>query len=161
MGVKNEWWHPLYLALEVALVLIAGGGVAFRRGYAAGRRTAAILLIAVAVAYVATIRAGDAVQFMVLIVVETAVLLFSLWVFGRESAPREAAGSRDGATHPGAGNVTAGFALSLAAGAVQAANTPTVTVIWPFDHNGLFHLVQLVGLAVLIRGLGALLRPPA
>ena len=55
--------------------------------------------------------------------------------------------------------MTLALAVSLAAGAVQAANGVMVTLVWPFDHNGLFHLVQLVGVVLLIRGLTLILQP--
>jgi uncharacterized protein DUF6962 len=49
--------------------------------------------------------------------------------------------------------------VSLAAGAVQAAESLAVHLIWPFDHNGLFHLVQLLGVLLLLRGLTRILQP--
>ena len=54
---------------------------------------------------------------------------------------------------PGAGMVAAGLAVTLAAGAVQAIDDLEVRLVWPLDHNGVYHLVQLVGLAVLTWGL--------
>jgi hypothetical protein len=35
-----------------------------------------------------------------------------------------------------------------------------VDVGWPLDHNGIFHLIQLAGLAVLARGLRRTLQEP-
>ena len=58
----------------------------------------------------------------------------------------------------GAHWVTAGLAVSLAAGVVQAIDTVSFRLVWTFDHNGIFHLIQLLGLAVLGRGLGRALR---
>jgi hypothetical protein len=53
--------------------------------------------------------------------------------------------------------VAAALAVSLAAGAVQATDLGSVRLLWEFDHNGLFHLVQLVGLVLLVAGLRRLL----
>jgi hypothetical protein len=52
----------------------------------------------------------------------------------------------------GAGLVTLGIGLTIMAGVVQASDL-SVRLILPFDHNGLFHLVQLVATMVLVTGL--------
>jgi len=39
------------------------------------------------------------------------------------------------------------------AAAIQATQAASFTFIWPFDHNGVFHLVQMVALVVLCAGL--------
>ncbi len=54
-----------------------------------------------------------------------------------------------------------GLGVSLAAGLVQSATSLMVRFIWTFDHNGIFHLIQLLGLGVLIRGLRVTLQSPA
>jgi len=54
---------------------------------------------------------------------------------------------------PGAGWITLGFLISMAAAAVQGTGTLSFTLIWPFDHNGVFHLVQLPGIAAIAYGL--------
>ena len=56
--------------------------------------------------------------------------------------------------------MAAAIGVSLAAGAVQAADRGTVRLFWEFDHNGLFHLVQLAGVALLAAGLGRILQRP-
>ena len=48
--------------------------------------------------------------------------------------------------------VLTGLVLSLAGGALQA-STLTAHVIWEFNHNGLYHLVQLAGVVFLLAGL--------
>jgi hypothetical protein len=52
----------------------------------------------------------------------------------------------------GAGMITVGIGLSIVAAAVQA-SAFSVRLIVPFDHNGLFHLVQLIAIAALANGL--------
>ena len=53
--------------------------------------------------------------------------------------------------HPGAGTIAAGIVLTLLAAVVQTSSL-SVTIVWPFDHNGLFHLVQIVALFVTAAG---------
>ena len=58
------------------------------------------------------------------------------------------------ATHrlKGAAVVALAILLNLAAAAVQASNV-SLHFLVPFDHNGLFHLVQIVSTAILGWGL--------
>jgi hypothetical protein len=46
-----------------------------------------------------------------------------------------------------------GLLISIAAAVIQGTGTVSFTLIWPFDHNGVFHLVQLPGLAAIAYGL--------
>ena len=41
---------------------------------------------------------------------------------------------------------------AAASGAVQASSL-SLDLLWSFDHNGLFHLMQMLGLALLVTGL--------
>ena len=54
---------------------------------------------------------------------------------------------------PGAGFMASGVLLSIIAAGLQARKSIAVTLIWKFDHNGIYDIVQTVGLLVLIAGL--------
>jgi hypothetical protein len=54
---------------------------------------------------------------------------------------------------PGAGWISLGLLISVAAAVIQGTAAVSFTLIWPFDHNGVFHLVQLPGLAAIAYGL--------
>ena len=139
-------WQPLYLALGVTMALFVVGAVRDWRGERVGRRALGPMLgLAVAFYGITRLAGGD---FLAFVVYEAAALLFALLVYVRLAA-------RDG--RAGAGAMTTALALSLAAGAVQAAEVGSVRLLWEFDHNGLFHLVQLVGLVFLVLGLCRLL----
>ncbi|MBA3497018.1 MAG: hypothetical protein H0T86_07935 [Gemmatimonadales bacterium] len=60
---------------------------------------------------------------------------------------------------PGAVAMAAAVAVSLAVGGVQASRMASIRFLWEFDPNGLFHLVQLVGLTLMVAGLVRLLPP--
>ena len=60
--------------------------------------------------------------------------------------------ARLAAGDPGAGFIAAGAALS-GAGAVFVLGKVGITAIWKFDHNGFYHLVQMVGLLFFYIGL--------
>jgi hypothetical protein len=47
-----------------------------------------------------------------------------------------------------------GIALNIAAAAIQASGTVRLNVGVPLDHNGVFHLVQMVAIVLLVAGVG-------
>ena len=142
-------WQPLFFLLGLTVSLFVVGAVASWRGGPAARRLLPLMLTLAVLFYLATRLTGG--EFLVFVVFQAGTLLFALAVYLRLVAHGV----------PGAGWVAAGLAVTLAAGAVQAIEDLTVTLVWPFDHNGIYHLVQLGGLAALTRGLVRVLPRPA
>jgi hypothetical protein len=134
-------WQPLYLALGVTMALFVVGAVRDWHGDAAGRRVVPPMLALAVVFYGITRLTGG--SFLAFVVYEAAALVFCLAVYLRLAG-------RTG--RAGAATMAAAMAVSLAAGAVQASRV-AVRLVWDFDHNGVFHLVQLLGLALLVTGL--------
>lgn len=60
----------------------------------------------------------------------------------------------------GAGWICIGMLISVAAAVIQATRAFSFTLVWPFDHNSVFHLVQLPGLLAIAHGLVPLTRRP-
>ena len=54
---------------------------------------------------------------------------------------------------PGAVWIAAGLGASIVAGGVQALYRGRVRLLWTFDHNGLFHLIQIAGVVLMVLGL--------
>jgi hypothetical protein len=145
-STRELLWQPLYLALGVTMALFVVGAVRDWRGDLAGRRTLAPMLALAVVFYgVTRLTGGD---FLAFVVYEAGALLFSLLVYLRLAS---------GERRPGAAAMAGALGVSLAAGAVQASDVGSIRLLWEFDHNGLFHLVQLLGLALMVAGLRRLL----
>ncbi len=141
-ATRELLWQPLYLALGVTMALFVVGAVRDWRGDTAARRVLLPMLALAVVFYgITRLTGGD---FLAFVVYEAAALLFSLGVYLRLVV----ASGRTGAAP-----MAAALAVSLAAGVVQASDIGTVRLVWDFDHNGVFHVVQLVGLALLLAGL--------
>jgi hypothetical protein len=137
-------WQPLYIGLGLAQALVVVASVCAWRGAAAAQRTLPVMLAATVVYYWATWRwEGD---FLVFVIFSAATTIFALVV--------HAALARRG--RQGAGLVAAGLGASLASGLLQATDL-SLSLVWDFDHNGLFHLAQMAGLALLVAGLRRLL----
>jgi Family of unknown function (DUF6962) len=139
-------WQPLYLTLGVMMALFVVGAVRDWRGDAAGRRTLGPMLVLAVVFYGLTRLTGG--NFLAFVVYETAALVFSLAVYLTLAS---------GPAREGVAPMAAALAVSLAAGVIQASGLAPVRLVWEFDHNGVYHLVQLLGLLFLLSGLRRLL----
>ncbi len=82
-------------------------------------------------------------SFLPFIIYEGAAMLFSLAVYATLTARGRL---------PGAAWIAAGVSFTILAAVLQATRWVTFTIIVPFDHNGVFHLVQLPGLFCLFIG---------
>jgi hypothetical protein len=49
--------------------------------------------------------------------------------------------------------MSAGILISIVAALVQASKMTSFQLIWEFDHNGTYHLIQIVGILFLLTGL--------
>lgn len=148
-GLRDALWQPLFLLLGVTVAGFVAGAVGDRWGPRPARRLLPPLLVLAVGFYLLTRRAGG--DFLVFVLFQAAGLVAALLVYLGLVRQRR----------PGSGFVAAALAVSLGAGAIQADESLGARVIWAFDHNGLYHLVQLAGLALLLWGLArTLARPP-
>jgi len=138
-------WQPLYLSLGVAVAYFVIASICAAWGEVAARRARPFLLVSAGLFYVLTRQTGG--DFLVFVIYEGAGLLFALAVHGWLARRGRA----------GAGWVAAGLVVSLSAGVVQAIDTISLQLVWTFDHNGVYHLIQGVGLGLLLFGLRPLL----
>jgi hypothetical protein len=142
-------WQLLYLSLGRAGGLFLGGAVHDGRGQRSARRALPTMVLAGLVFFTITrIFPGS---FLVFLVYEAFALLFALAVYGSMALGRRL---------PGAEWMAAGVLLMIIAAIVQATRLLTFQLIWPFDHNGVFHLIQMAGLGALTWGLDKGLRQP-
>ncbi len=145
-GLREWLWQPLFLLLGVTVACFVAGAVADGYGARPARIVLALMLIAALGFYVATRRSGG--DFAVFVIFQAAGLVAALVIYLHLAKRRR----------PGAILVAAALALSLAAGAIQANQSLALRFVWDFDHNGIYHLVQLGGLALLVAGLRGTLR---
>ena len=139
---NSLFWQPLNLALGLTIALFAVGVVYDLWGQAAARRILPVL-IAIGVAFYGITRLIPG-SFLVFVLYEAVAMLFALgagiWLALRGHAP-------------GAWWMAAGVLITIVAAGIQASEAVYVTLIWPFDYNGIFHIVQMAGLLVLDAGL--------
>ncbi len=145
-SLRDALWQPLNLALGLAIARFAAGVVRDAWGQETARRVLPFAIVT-GLGFFALTRLIPG-TFLVFIVFEAVAMLFALVVY----ATLAFRGGLAGATW-----MAAGIAITLVAAAIQVTQAVTVRVIWPFDHNGVFHVVQMVGCLVLLAGLRAAL----
>lgn len=141
---KALLWRWIYLTLGLVVALFAAGAIRDGWGPRAGRRALPLTLLAGLGFFAISQRVQRG--FLVFVVYEASALLFALAVYVRLARNGQLAG---------APLVAAGVLLSILAAAVQTTDWELNVFGLPFDHNGLFHLVQLTGLPLLVAGLRA------
>ncbi|MEI8165656.1 MAG: hypothetical protein WCG26_04735 [Chloroflexales bacterium] len=137
-------WRILYFTLGLVVALFVVAATSDGWGERAGRRALPLMLLSAVGFYGASQRLARG--FLVFTVYEAVALLYALAVYTNLAR---------GGRLAGAHLTAAGLLISLIAAAVQATSMRATIVGLTFDHNGLFHLVQLVGLPVLATGVQA------
>jgi hypothetical protein len=142
-GVHQVLWLGIFLSLGLLVAFFVAGAVHDLRGGRAARRAMSIMIV-LGILFFAITQLIDG-AFIVFIVYEALALSFAL--LGYLYLAR-------GGQLPGAGVIAAGILVTLLAALIQATRLiPTITVVWTFDHNGLFHLVQMLGVVLIVSGL--------
>lgn len=141
-------WRALYLVLALLVAWFFLATVRDLAGDTAARRMLPVVLV-VALAFYAYSQL-DPDNFRPFVYYESAAMALSLagyvWITIR-------------GTQPGAAWITAAIVANMVAATIQATRAFGFTLVWTFDHNGVFHLVQMAGVLLLVRGLKAETRP--
>jgi hypothetical protein len=142
-ATRDAIWIAIYASLGILVALFVVAAVGDSRGEARGRRLVAPMLVASA-GFVAVAIAID--RFAVFVVYQLLAVGSAIVLYAQAARTAEV---------PGAGWITAGLAWTLVAGGVQASGRAAFTLVVPFDHNGAYHLIQILALVLLLRGLTA------
>lgn len=136
-------WQPLFLSLGLVVALFVVAATYDGLGPAPARRLMIPALVAGACFYLVTLVFPD--TFLVFVLYEAAAMLVALALYVRLAI----ATSRRWAWL-----MVLGIALNIAAAGIQASGTIRLNLGVPLDHNGVFHLVQMVAIVVLVAGVG-------
>jgi hypothetical protein len=140
---RDALWKPLYLSLGIIVGLFLVGAIYDLRCRAVVKRLVPWSIgLGIIFFGVTGIFSGS---FIVFVLYEAIAMTVSLVIYLFLAATNRSKGAKI---------VAIAIFLNLVAAGVQASNL-SFTLLIPFDNNGVFHLVQMVGLAVL--GLGLLM----
>jgi hypothetical protein len=146
----NQWfWRPLNLSLGLVIALFVVGVSYDLWGLPQAQRVLPIT-IAIGLAFfgVTLLKPGS---FIIFIIYEAVAMVFALGAYVWLAARGQLSG---------AGWMAGGVLVTIIAAAVQAGwkgQDNPLTLIWQFDQNGLYHLIQMAGVVLLLMGLRAAL----
>jgi hypothetical protein len=135
-------WHPINGALSLAVACFAAGAVLDRWGPRPAGRALPLLLLSSAAFF--GYASFFATSFLPFVLYEGVAMLFSLVIYLTLTIQRSLAG---------AGWMVAGIGITILAAVLQATPAVVLQIGVTFDHNGVFHLMQLPGLLCLLTGL--------
>ena len=140
--LKRILWQPLALALALSVVILSVGIAYDMWGISAIRRIIpAFLMLMLGLYALANFTSFGRI---LLVVFVTFILFFALCAYAVQAIRGQL---------NGAWLMSASFLVTIIAGIIQASHSVSFTCVWEFDHNGTFHLVQFLGLFLLILGL--------
>ncbi len=140
-NLRELLWKPLYLSLGLMLALFLIAAIADWADITTAKRLLPFS-IAAGLLFFALTELFNGV-FIVFILYEAIVMLSALLIYTVLAYVHH---------QPGSGILSAAILLNMLAAGVQSSNLSLI-MLMPFDHYGLFHLIQIVGTALL--GLGA------
>ncbi|MBU2648930.1 hypothetical protein KKI24_29760 [bacterium] len=135
-------WHPLNLALGLMVTFFIVAVVYEIWGDMIARKVLPLMIIVEACFFVVTVTWPD--QFIIFIVYEALATIFALSGFLWLAITRKPAG---------AWFMVSGIFLTIVAAGIQASGPFRLTLIWEFDHNGVFHIIQIAAVYILVWGL--------
>jgi hypothetical protein len=143
-------WYPLYLSLGLLVALFTVAVVYDVWGEALARRLLPIMAVIGGGFFGITFVWPD--SFLVFIIYEVLAMLFALGGYLCLAYRGRLDGSWLMAT---------GILVTIIAAGIQTSNAISFTFIWSFDHNGVYHLVQMLGIILLVGGLRKTIFTPA
>ena len=135
-------WMPINLSLGLALGMFVVGAVNDLAGESAARIMIPVMTILGIAFFLVTLwKPGT---FMTFIAYEALAMLFAFAAYGYLFF----AGS-----FSGSGWMLSGVVVTILAAVVQATGKPGRGIVWYFDNNGVFHVIQMIGMVLLWVGL--------
>jgi hypothetical protein len=134
-------WHPVILSLGLTVALFAAGAIYDLNGFYLPTVTILILLLIGIFFFIITLMGPG--SFLVFIIYEALAMIFALVTYTVLTLRKKIVGGVF---------MIAGVIISLVASVIQTLDFVHLTIIWPFDHNGLFHVLQIVGMISLFFG---------
>ena len=146
-GTREFLWRPLFFMLGLLVGLFVVAASYDWLGEQSARRVLAVMIpIAMGFFAITQLLSG---AFLVFVVYEALAMLVALGIYVSLAVRRRL---------PGARLMAFAILLNIVAAGIQASGSVRFTLLWPFDHNGVFHIVQLIAVVVLMLGLRQSLR---
>ena len=146
--LQTYLWYPLYLLLCLSVAIFMMAVVYDIWGEALSRRILPLMIFITGGIFFITLYWPS--SFLVFIIYESVIFFFVLggyiWLACQGYLE-------------GAWLMAVGTFVALIAAVLQTSKSFSFTFIWSFDHNGVFHLVQMVAIVLILSGLRKSLLP--
>jgi hypothetical protein len=141
-GLNDNVWHVINfgLGMTVALFLVATANDLTNERLSR-RFLPAMVAVAIIFFLVTVFIPGS---FLVFIIYESIAMLIALGTYVGLSMKKKL---------DGAPMIALAILLTMIAAGIQASEAIHVTLIWEFDHNGIFHIVQMMALPLFALGI--------
>ena len=136
-ALRSFLWQPLYLALGIDVALFVLGGILDWRGEKAARRLV-VAAVSTGVVFYSFTKILDG-AFIIFVIYEGVAMAAAIAIYTVVAVRQRM---------PGAPIIAVAIGLNIVAAALQT-SAIHFTVVWPIDHNGIFHLVQIGALLTL------------
>ena len=141
-ATNRLFWYPLNFGLGLTVALFVGGVIYDSWGLAVARPALPLLIFIGILFFVVTLLRSH--NFLIFIIYEAVGMLFALGAYTWLALSGQ---------FSGAALMALGVLIAIIAAAVQTRKNLSLNFIWQFDHNGLYHLIQMAGLLFLLTGL--------
>lgn len=151
MSEKTNYllWQPLNLALGIGISLFAVGAIFdLKNGSMSKAIVPTFIALGIIFYFITVFIPGS---FLVFILYEAVVMIMALTAYFVLAIQGRLIG---------AWWMVLGILITIIAAVIQATETVHVNIIWEFDHNGIFHIVQMAGILVLFLGLAKSFQQP-
>jgi len=140
---NDRIWMPINLSLGLALGLFVVAALFDLSGEALARKSLPLMLVIGFGFFLVTVwKSGT---FLTFIAYEALAMLFAFGAYAWLFFTSELAGT---------GWMVAGVFVTILAAVIQATGKAGKGIVWHFDNNGIFHLIQMIGLFLLLVGVG-------
>jgi len=143
----NElFWKPITFSFGMMVALFVVGVVYDLKGETAARRFLPVMAAVGIIFFIIVQVLSGYIEhyFIVFIAYEAVAMLFSVSAYAWLFLARKKAGS---------GWMTLGILLTMIGAVLQASGAIHFTLIWEFDHNSVYHFVQMVAVLFLVKGI--------
>ncbi len=140
--VNSILWLPINLSLGIAVALFAAGVIYDLKGFKLPKKLFTVLIIVAVIFFTLTVVIPG--SFFIFIIYEGVAMLFALSAYLYLALKRKLTGSSF---------IASGISISIIAAVVQSVQTLQFKLIWIIDHNGLFHIIQIIGLTIMYIGI--------
>ena len=142
VGTNLIIWQFLNFSLAIMIAYFALGTLYDLFKYKLSKSVEFIFILIAFAFYLLTVLIPE--SFLPFVIYEGLIMLFALLAYTYMEFKRKLAGSYW---------MAFGILLTIFAAIIQATKAVSFTFIVPFDHNGVFHLIQIPGLISIIMGL--------